>query len=110
MANLRPVLIIGLLFLGYMIWVQWQQDYGPAPQAPTPAPSAATGQLDVPTPGGTTEPPLVTGGNDIAHIARFIAPGRDSYSAAEVIDAELDSLEQHELHEFLTSKRRGKSR
>ena len=57
MANLRPVLIIGLLFLGYMIWVQWQQDYGPAPQAPTPAPSAATGQLDVPTPGGTTEPP-----------------------------------------------------
>lgn len=32
MGNLRPVLIIGLLFLGYMIWVQWQKDYGPAPQ------------------------------------------------------------------------------
>jgi len=39
MGNLRPLLIIGLLFLGYMIWVQWQQDYGPAPQRPTP-PSA----------------------------------------------------------------------
>ncbi|NNJ64053.1 MAG: membrane protein insertase YidC, partial [Xanthomonadales bacterium] len=59
MANLRPVLIIGLLFLGYMIWVQWQQDYGPAPQAPTPSPSpsAATEQLDVPTSGGTAELP-----------------------------------------------------
>jgi YidC/Oxa1 family membrane protein insertase len=57
MANLRPVLIIGLLFLGYMMWVQWQQDYGPAPQTPAPSPSAATEQLDVPTPGGTVEPP-----------------------------------------------------
>jgi len=36
MGNLRPALIIGLVFLGYMIWVQWQKDYGPAPQAPTP--------------------------------------------------------------------------
>ena len=34
MGNLRPVLIVGLVFLGYMIWVQWQKDYGPAPQAP----------------------------------------------------------------------------
>jgi YidC/Oxa1 family membrane protein insertase len=33
MGNLRPVLIIGLVFLGYMIWVEWQRDYGPAPQA-----------------------------------------------------------------------------
>jgi YidC/Oxa1 family membrane protein insertase len=36
MGNLRPVLIVGLAFLGYMIWVQWQKDYGPAPQAPAP--------------------------------------------------------------------------
>jgi YidC/Oxa1 family membrane protein insertase len=35
MGNLRPVLIIGLVFLGYMMWVQWQKDYGPAPQPPT---------------------------------------------------------------------------
>ena len=33
MGNLRPVLIIGLVFLAYMIWVEWQKDYGPAPQA-----------------------------------------------------------------------------
>jgi len=36
MGNLRPVLIVGLAFLGYMIWVQWQKDYGPAPQASAP--------------------------------------------------------------------------
>ncbi len=35
MGNLRPVLIIGLVFLGYMLWVQWQKDYAPAPQPPT---------------------------------------------------------------------------
>jgi YidC/Oxa1 family membrane protein insertase len=43
MGNLRPVLIIGLLFLGYMIWMQWQKDYGPAPQPSTP-PSASTAE------------------------------------------------------------------
>ena len=36
MGNLRPVLIIGLVFLGYMIWVQWQKDYGPAPKQAAP--------------------------------------------------------------------------
>ena len=31
MGNLRPVLAIGLVFLGYMLWVEWQKDYGPRP-------------------------------------------------------------------------------
>jgi hypothetical protein len=31
------------------------------------------------------ELPLVTAGNDIATIADFLAPGRSSYSAAEVV-------------------------
>ena len=54
MANLRPVLIIGLLFLGYMIWVQWQRDYGPAPAAPTPAATQqATGDEKEKPHGGT---------------------------------------------------------
>ena len=62
MANLRPVLLITLLLLGYMLWVEWQKDYGtPArpvvagePAAPAPAgelpttPSAAA--LDLPAP------------------------------------------------------------
>ena len=48
MGNLRPVLIMGLLFLAYMIWVEWQKDYGPAPQ-----PAARSAQSAAP---GTTVP------------------------------------------------------
>ena len=46
MGNLRPVLIMGLVLLGYMIWVEWQRDYGPAPQptASVQEPSASTVQ------------------------------------------------------------------
>jgi len=42
MGNLRPVLIMGLVLLGYMIWVEWQRDYGPA----APAVPQATQQSD----------------------------------------------------------------
>jgi YidC/Oxa1 family membrane protein insertase len=56
MANLRPVLIIGLLFIGYMIWVQWQRDYGPAPEPRTSPPSVNAGQTDVP-PNGASDAP-----------------------------------------------------
>ena len=55
MGNLRPVLIIGLVFLGYMIWVQWQKDYGPAPQPPTRQTQTASDTPDVPsTPAGVS--------------------------------------------------------
>jgi YidC/Oxa1 family membrane protein insertase len=72
MGNLRPVLIIGLVFLGYMIWVQWQKDYGPAPkpastQSQLPSDTAAVPSMaeervadavDLPTPSdfGTSRP------------------------------------------------------
>jgi nitronate monooxygenase len=36
---------------------------------------------------GFLEPPLVTVGDDLNTVARFLAPGRDSYSAAEVIES-----------------------
>ena len=39
MGNLRPVLIIGLVFLGYMLWIEWQKAYGPQP---TPSAVEAT--------------------------------------------------------------------
>ena len=32
MANLRPMLFMGLLVLAYMMWVEWQKDYGVKPQ------------------------------------------------------------------------------
>ncbi len=37
MANLRPMLFMGLLVLSYLMWIEWQKDYGPQPQ-----PQAAT--------------------------------------------------------------------
>ena len=36
-------------------------------------------------PGGTLEPPLVTGGDDLVHLADFLG-GRNCYSAGDVID------------------------
>ena len=55
MGNLRPVLIMGLVLLGYMIWVQWQRDYGPAPapatapmEQPADAVQAPAGAADLP--------------------------------------------------------------
>ena len=38
MGNLRPVLIMGLLFLAYLMWIEWQKDYGPAPRTETGTP------------------------------------------------------------------------
>jgi nitronate monooxygenase len=37
-------------------------------------------------PDHTTDLPLITAGNDVEHIASYLQPGRDSYSAAEVIE------------------------
>ncbi len=33
MANLRPMLFMGLLVLSYLMWVEWQKDYGVQPQS-----------------------------------------------------------------------------
>lgn len=41
---------------------------------------------------GTTEPPIVTAGSDVAEVARFVAPGRDSYQAADVLRFVLAAL------------------
>ncbi len=36
---------------------------------------------------GSTEPPLITVGDDLNTIAQFLAPGADSYSAADVVNS-----------------------
>jgi len=36
--------------------------------------------------GGEQERPLLTSGDDVAHVARFLKPGADSYSAVDVIE------------------------
>ena len=47
----------------------------------------ATVGLGQKRPDGSAEPPILTAGNEVSNVARFLKPGADSYTAAEVIDA-----------------------
>ena len=40
-ANFRPALLITLVFLGYLLWIEWQKDYGPRSPAAARAPEIA---------------------------------------------------------------------
>ena len=64
MGNLRPVLLMGLVFLAYLMWVEWQKDYSPktvpaaiqtAPETQGQSiPTVPDGQAaDLPEPGET---------------------------------------------------------
>lgn len=62
MGNIRPVLFITLALLGYLLWIEWQKDYGPQPSATpsgttisaldnaTSLPSDVPGEADLPAP------------------------------------------------------------
>ena len=53
MANLRPMLFMGLLVLSYLMYVEWQKDYGVKPQS-QPVTEVANSTLDaLPVPGST---------------------------------------------------------
>jgi nitronate monooxygenase len=43
-------------------------------------------------PDGVAEPPLVTVGDDVNRVAAFLAPGRDSYAAADVVNSILGGV------------------
>ncbi len=49
-------------------------------------------------PDGKIEPPLVTVGDDLNTIVQFLAPGRESYSAAEVIESMLGDETATDAH------------
>ena len=53
MGNLRPVLLMGMVFLAYMLWVEWQKDYGP--KAVAPAPQSVTAPEGQSLPGAPTD-------------------------------------------------------
>jgi len=40
--------------------------------------------------GGYVEPPLITAGDDLVDIARFLPPGQSTYSAKDVIETLLE--------------------
>ncbi|MBI1948212.1 MAG: nitronate monooxygenase [Deltaproteobacteria bacterium] len=55
----------------------------------------ATVGLALPTRSGALEPPIVTAGDDLVEVARYLGPGQDDYGAADVV-AYLLGQEAHE--------------
>lgn len=56
MTNLRPILLITLVFLAYLIWLEWQRDYGPQPESPAPTATEAAPETSIPEIPNTAEP------------------------------------------------------
>ncbi len=63
MGNLRPVLLVSLIALGYFLWIEWQKDYGQPPASAVNTPAASAGDLS--TPGNAELPALNADNNDL---------------------------------------------
>jgi len=50
MANLRPMLFMGLIVLSYLMWIEWQKDYGSKPAPATTSTNPAFDNTAVPGP------------------------------------------------------------
>lgn len=95
MANLRPILFMGLLVLTYMMWVEWQKDYAPQPSpvseqtlnspeaAPVPVPQDQT----VPSMGDMPEANPVNSGIDQEKSSQAVMSG-----ASELVTVTTDVL------------------
>ncbi len=49
MESQRSFLLIGLAMVGFLLWQQWQLDYGPQPVAPITKSAQASTELDMPS-------------------------------------------------------------
>ncbi|HHJ38086.1 MAG: membrane protein insertase YidC [Methylothermaceae bacteria B42] len=97
MDNLRFLLFILFVFLGYMLWSAWQQDYGPRPPAlqqqtagaqPVGAPPAPDGTPEVAATAATEEG---TAPQATAAVPTRASPGR-IVVRTDVVRAEIDLL------------------
>ncbi|HEY6985944.1 MAG TPA: membrane protein insertase YidC, partial [Rhodanobacteraceae bacterium] len=67
MTSPRNLLLIALLFLGYLLWAQWQEDYGPngtaaAPATPAPTTAAAPAPATPSPPNSSSTPEIPQAG------------------------------------------------
>ncbi|MGB7453872.1 MAG: membrane protein insertase YidC [Lysobacterales bacterium] len=87
MANLRPMLFMGLLVLAYLMWVEWQKDYGVKPQSrPQTATEAANTSFDaLPVPGPDATAP--TSGDLPAPDAGLTSSEQEATSEPEMTGA-----------------------
>jgi YidC/Oxa1 family membrane protein insertase len=95
MGNLRPVLIMGLLFLGYMMWIEWQKDYGPVPAPPEKTSTSAEVVPDVPDFNQDTANSAVDlpSAPQDASGPVAVTPAEDAVSARSLVTVTTDVLE-----------------
>ncbi len=110
MNNLRPFLLISLLFLGYLLWMEWQKDYGPQPTAApvtTPSSEVADSAATVPsvpsaaelpapgdaTPGDLPPTPVTPGAGPVAGDEPAMAPEWAVVTVVtDVLELEIDPV------------------
>jgi len=85
MANLRPMLFMGLLVLSYLMWVEWDKDYGvkPQPKPVTEATNTSLGTPSLPVPQETYSNP----GDLPVPDAGLASPEQESISQAVMTGA-----------------------
>ena len=86
MENQRLLLYFTLFFIVYLLWAEWQMDYGPKPAAAPDTASVATEQ-QAPSSTETAAaaaavPSLPAGDGDWSSVNVLDAPGLDSYPIA----------------------------
>ena len=105
MGNLRPILIMGLLLLAYMMWVEWQKDYGPAPQPPAPEAQLSAEGRDVPAPGAT-----VPGSGQAAPPADLPVPSAPTASPQDAAGQQIRTFKGEGDRQYLTGLKLGGER
>ena len=89
MENHRLILYFTLFFVVYLLWAQWQMDYGPKPVAPVAITNESGGQIIDPD---TAVPDAAVGPQDIITIAEdnVVASQRINI-VTDVLDLEIDT-------------------
>jgi YidC/Oxa1 family membrane protein insertase len=103
MAQLRPILFMGLLVLSYLMWVEWQKDYGPQPQSQPATQLNDTSSIDRPLASNSQDTTPTMGDIPAGDIPELntdvtgIAPATDTpavmQSANEVLTVTTDVME-----------------
>ena len=89
MDNLRFVLFVFLVFLSYMLWEQWQVDYGPKPEIPA---TAGSDQKAADVPPATQSGEVPSKPAATAPIAEALTEGQRIKVATDVLRLEIDTV------------------
>ena len=82
MTSTRNLLLIALLFISYLLWMEWEKDYGPAPATAPVASTSTTDAAATPAADGSTPAPVA--GTPPTTATPSSAPASDQSSAPAV--------------------------